>query len=726
MIKDLVDSNAARAHADAQRTATLYEEHKVDVASRTDRLFVGLLLLEWTFSLFAAVCLSPRSWAGASSEVHPHIWAAVFLGALIVSVPVALAFFRPGHPASRHAVAVGQMLMGSLLIHLTGGRIETHFYLFGSLAFLAFYRDWRVVATATVVVAIDHFARGLLWPQSVYGTIAASPWRWLEHAGWVGFEDVFLLWSCVQGQREMRAIAERRALLEAQGGVIDQSHAAASAKSAFLANMSHEIRTPMTAILGFADLLLDPQLGLSDRLGHVQIIRRNSEHLLSVIDDILDLSKIEAGKMTTERIECSPRRILIDVVSLMRMRAVSKGLDLEVRYATPIPKSITSDPTRLRQILMNLTSNAIKFTERGSVTITVRVIDPTGAMPRISFDVSDTGVGVPQAQLDRLLQPFTQADSSTTRKYGGTGLGLAISKRLAAMLGGDLTVTSREGVGSCFTFEAETGPLADVAMLTAHEETALSEPASSVRISSRFSGKILLAEDGPDNQALLTAYLSRVGATVTVADNGRIAVDLATGPRGPYDLILMDMQMPELDGYGATAELRRRGYDGPIVALTAHAMAGDREKCLAAGCDDYLTKPVARAELISLVERYVTGGSNGITIVLPETPLVSDMHDDPEMSQLVHSFTRSLATRSHDLQRAFEASDWDALKRLAHQLRGAAGGYGFAPITLAAARVEDAAIAADPQAIKAHIAVLLNLCGRAKASMAPEASQRSA
>ena len=712
------------------RATALFEQHAHYISARTDRLFAGLLMLEWFAGVLAAVWLSPRTWAGGASPTHLPVRAAVILGSLIVVAPAVLALKRPGHVITRHAVAVGQMLMGALLIHLTGGRIETHFFIFGSLAFLAFYRDWRVILTATIVVALDHIVRGVVWPQSVYGTITASPWRWVEHAGWVAFEDVFLVLSCVQGKREMANISDRHAQLEAQRDIqqsADVALAANTAKSAFLANMSHEIRTPMTAVLGFADLLLDPELGLSDRLSHVQIIRRNSEHLLSLIDDILDLSKIEAGKMTTESIACSPQRILAEVVSLMRVRALSKGLTMNVQFATPIPASIKSDPTRLRQILMNLLSNAIKFTDRGSITVSARCVDPTSAAPSIVFDVIDTGIGIDESKISRLLEPFTQADSSTTRKFGGTGLGLAISKRLATMLGGDLTLVSKSGAGSTFTVSVASGPLAGIVMLAEQAEAGTSEPAPPTRNSGRFTGNILLAEDGPDNQLLICSHLKRAGAVVTVAENGRIAVDKIKEAGAAFDLVLMDMQMPELDGYAATGELRARGYEGPIVALTAHAMAGDRQKCLAAGCDDYLTKPISRVELLSTVERYLTGAESRTAHVKPGADLVSEFAGDADMAEILHQFVRGLASRAHEVRRAAEGGDWETLRRLSHQLRGAAGGYGFHPITSAAASVEKAAsAAADPVVIREQTEVLIDLCNRARASVAPSGIQRSA
>ncbi len=388
----------------------------------------------------------------------------------------------------------------------------------------------------------------------------------------------------------------------------ERARAANRSKSDFLANMSHEIRTPMTAIMGFGDLLLDEDLSPATRTEHVEIIRRNGKHLLALIDDILDLSKIEAGKMALENIRCSPRAVVVDVVSLLRVPALAKGLSLTVHYATPLPFWIQSDPTRLRQILMNLVSNAVKFTATGGITLTVRCSDPRAATPTLSFDVADSGPGIAPDKLEQVFEPFAQADASTTRKFGGSGLGLAISKRLARALGGSLLLASTPGVGSKFTLTVETGPLAGVEMGRDAREVGSIDALSALVAKSGLRGRVLLAEDGPDNQALLLAHLTRAGATVTLAENGRAAVDKAleaSAVGAAFDLVLMDMQMPEVDGYCATRELRAAGFAIPIVALTAHAMAGDREKCLAAGCNEYLTKPIVRRDLGAVLERYL-------------------------------------------------------------------------------------------------------------------------
>ncbi len=400
----------------------------------------------------------------------------------------------------------------------------------------------------------------------------------------------------------------------------DAKEAAESAtrfKSEFLANMSHEIRTPMTAILGFADSLLDSELSEEERVRAVQTICRNGAHLQQIIDDVLDTSKIEAGRVEIERISCSPVEIIAEIQALTKNRAVDKKLGFRVEFDGPLPARILSDPTRLRQILANLISNAIKFTDKGRVRLVTRLVEQPEAEPLIEFDVEDSGIGMSDAQIARLFRPFTQADASMTRKFGGTGLGLTISKRLAQMLGGDICVLeSRENIGTRFRATVATGPLEGVPMIEDPASAAAvcmdtHRAAADSDLPSLSGHRILLAEDGPDNQRLIVHILQKAGAVVAVAENGEVAVRMALAAHfrrrsddpAPYDVILMDMQMPIMDGYEATQTLRKQGYERPIIALTAHAMEADRGRCLSAGCDDYTTKPVNRRELIEAIVR---------------------------------------------------------------------------------------------------------------------------
>ncbi len=366
--------------------------------------------------------------------------------------------------------------------------------------------------------------------------------------------------------------------------------------------------------------IVQGNLEKEENLSAANTIKRNGKYLLQLINDILDLSKIEAGKLEVERIMYSPSKVVADVASLMRVRAEAKGLPLEVEYVGGIPETIVCDPTRLRQILINLIGNAIKFTETGSVRVVVGLVQSTSRLSCLRLDVIDTGIGMNHEQAAKLFQPFTQADSSMTRKFGGTGLGLTISKRLAEALGGDISISSVPGKGSTFSVTVETGSLDGVASVENpseaedHNETASkSKAAANVRIDCR----ILLAEDGPDNQRLIALILKNAGADVAVVENGQIAHDEALAAReagNPFDVILMDMQMPVMDGYTATARLREAGCDAPIVALTAHAMDGAEEECRAVGCDGYITKPIDRAKLLGMIAGYQGGPKNGACV----------------------------------------------------------------------------------------------------------------
>jgi CheY-like chemotaxis protein len=386
--------------------------------------------------------------------------------------------------------------------------------------------------------------------------------------------------------------------------------------------MSHEIRTPMTAILGFAEVLLGDSptdTWPPERIEAIRTIQRNGRYLLELINSILNLSKVEAGKLDVERIACSPVLVLADVVALMRIRADAKNLPLTLEYVGAVPASIKSDPLRLRQVLINLVGNAIKFTETGSVRVVAHMVERLGKPALLQVDVIDTGIGLSQQQISRLFQPFNQADSSTSRRFGGTGLGLVISKRLAEMLGGDITVRSEPGKGSTFSVTIQTGDLEGVTLLDSPAATDAAAPqAATVPTpqsvpTTRLDCRVLLAEDGPDNQRLIAFFLKKAGAQVAIAENGQLAHDQALAARAkgePFDVVLMDMQMPVMDGYEATRRLRAEGYTGTIVALTANAMEGARQKCFDVGCNDYATKPVDRQELLATVARWATPCAN--------------------------------------------------------------------------------------------------------------------
>ncbi len=478
------------------RTRELFAAYQHDIHRRTDRLFAGLMAFQWLLGIAFALWVSPLTWEGEASSTHLHVWAAVVLGGVISLFPALLGWFRAGHTSTRHIIAVAQMLMGALLIHLTGGRLETHFHVFGSLAFLAFYRDWRVLIPATIVVALDHMLRGMFWPQSVYGVMVASQWRWLEHAAWVIFEDIFLVMACLRSVTEMRETAERTATLEHEVRTrqeaeteahnataridaihydLQQTHAAerhnaaqlaalveelrvtqrkaeiaTRAKSEFLASMSHELRTPLNAIILYSELL---QEEAKDRhadgsVPDLQRIQSAGKHLLDLINGILDLSKIEAGKMALELERFDVKAMIDELTDTVGPLVQKNRNSLSVRCNANAGVML-GDLTKTRQILLNLLSNAGKFTTDGAVTIEVR----RGAMNGegcIEFSVTDTGVGMTQEQTRKVFEPFTQADVTTTRKYGGTGLGLAIVSRFCELMGGTVSVESRLGGGSRF------------------------------------------------------------------------------------------------------------------------------------------------------------------------------------------------------------------------------------------------------------------------------------
>ena len=374
-------------------------------------------------------------------------------------------------------------------------------------------------------------------------------------------------------------------------------------KSAFLANMSHEIRTPLGAMIGFADLLRDPAINETEKANYLEILRRNGEQLGHLINDILDLSKIETGHLSLEYTPINPLQVANEVVSLLSVLAKERSIEIRVSQDPTLPKEIVTDPVRLRQVLTNIVGNALKFTKSGTIDLKLAGRVLHDGKKQALFEVTDTGIGIPEASVESLFKAFTQADNSITRKYGGTGLGLALSRSLARAMGGDLVlVKTRENHGSTFliTINSEDDRLSmSSARIAAEMKVDSMAPPKEKQLDGL---KILLVEDAKDNQQLIHRYLSRQGAEVEIVENGLEGLQAAL--RGDYHLVLMDIQMPVMDGYTATSELRSRGYDKPIIALTAHAMSDVRQRCMDVGYTDHLPKPINSKELVQKIALY--------------------------------------------------------------------------------------------------------------------------
>lgn len=395
----------------------------------------------------------------------------------------------------------------------------------------------------------------------------------------------------------IRDIADQKRAAEELQAAKEAAESANLAKSTFLANMSHEIRTPLGAVLGFSELLLNSQIGPSEKIRFASAIKHNGELLSKIINDILDLSKVEAGKMETEVKAVNLREVCSDTQSLLDLKASNKGISLNFTIDTDVPKIIFTDPIRLKQILLNVVGNAIKFTDKGYVNVQIKLDKAHEKSPKIIFIIEDSGRGISPEHAVKLFALFSQADNSTKRNFGGTGLGLFLSKRLSNLLGGDIKLTdSHLGQGSTFAITIDPGPY-DVNEVKPEQ---FKKTLLNVNFDRRLDGlKILLVDDSSDNRLLVSKFLMITGAEVDMVANGLEAVQKAKDDN--YDVLLMDLQMPIMDGYEATALLRKKGYNAPIVALTAHAMIEERNRCLASGFDDHISKPVDRRLLIERI-----------------------------------------------------------------------------------------------------------------------------
>ena len=516
-----------------------------------------------------------------------------------------------------------------------------------------------------------------------------------------------------------RDISARRQMEQDLRQAKEEAESATMAKSQFLARMSHEIRNPMTSILGYADLLMDPAVNQSSRNNYLSVIRRNGEHLLGLINDILDISKIEAGKFTLDVRRCSLVSLLADVASVVRPRAEQKNIPLTIEYNTEIPETILTDAIRLRQALINLAGNAVKFTEKGGVRVVTSLLPIWQDHPAIRIQIIDTGIGIRPEVVPKLFEPFSQADESVYRQFGGTGLGLAISRHIVNMLGGELTVSSTLKKGSVFSITIPAGDLKGIRMLQNPVEAELEKPAAAAKQQAKdLEGlHILLAEDGYDNRELIQAVLRSAGATIESVVNGKEAVEKAKAE--PFDVVLMDMNMPVMDGYEATRKLREKGYDRPILALTANAMSSDTQKCLEAGCNHHLTKPIDRVRLVHTIaactgrsDEEIEGSRQEPQETCPpqEGPLVSTYADDPDVADILEGFIEGLDKQLSDMGNALSDDRFDDLKRFAHRLKGAGGSYGYPSLTDVCKILEDAAAAKDRDAAKNMLEKVADLC----------------
>lgn len=558
----------------------------------------------------------------------------------------------------------------------------------------------------------------IVWPDGSVHIIRAMAMLHLDHTG----QPSHLIgtnWDITaQKKAEQELIDSNRNLEEAgihANELMIQAETANVAKSAFLATISHEIRTPMNGIIGMADLLLDTNLNEEQRQ-YATLLKSSGNSLLVLINDVLDLSKIEAKKLELELVEFDLVELLSEAVAMMDVQAQEKRLTIRLEQTGRIPQRVVGDPGRLRQVLVNLTGNAIKFTERGEIVIRCELAEDAEDSSLILFSVIDTGIGIPREKQGDLFTPFTQLDNTTTRKYGGTGLGLAISRQLAELMGGKIGVESDTGKGSTFWFTVRFGKLHDKAAAGKETVTRKGKDLELFHFkpfTSRF--RVLLAEDNLTNQLIAVKYLEKLGLSVDCVVNGSDAVLAVKHSVIPYDFVIMDCQMPEMDGYEATRRIRAIQYTCParvpIVAMTAHALQGDRERCIASGMDDYLMKPVKIADLYRVIARFLptvadsTEGDSAQPILASgtndETSAIFDqeafevrtMNDRVLAKLVITTFTEDMPVQLEKLKHAIAEHDGKTTGTQAHRIRGAAANLSCSILYNRAAEMEAAATA---------------------------------
>jgi CheY-like chemotaxis protein len=462
----------------------------------------------------------------------------------------------------------------------------------------------------------------------------------------------------------------------------DEAVQANAYKSNFLANMSHEIRTPLTSIIGFAESCSETDCSVEDRTRAVNTIIRSGKHLVNLINEILDLSKVEAGKLEINASEVNIIDLLEEINQLFTVSSQEKGLIFGVNYAFPLPHKIIIDPLRLKQILLNLCANAIKFTQQGYVYLNVAYDKENN---KLNFEVIDTGIGMKQDQLKRIFKPFEQADSSITRKYGGTGLGLTLSKQLTEILGGTLTVKSKLNKGSSFKVSI-TPNLIDASDFVYEKDLNILAETHNLADYKlpQLNGKILIAEDNDDIRELVKLIIKKIGLIPEIVENGKMAVERAAEKE--FDIIFLDIQMPVMDGISAVKELRKQGYTRPIVAMTANAMQKDRNECRAAGFDDFISKPIDRRSLYKVIFEYIKPVSKKIN---GDRMLTSDLlAEDPDLIDLIDKFMRRLPEMQSAINQSYNDKNWEVFSGLIHQMKGVGGGYGYPMLTDLCANLE--------------------------------------